>query len=377
MTVLCECNSARLRLEYLFLWHFQVSHAEWEHIPECQEHLKIKDKKKASYSGVPDHIRAGAIGLQIGGGSGHATPIGSGGMGTNGTGTPLGLRTPMPGGMMSVKGMRPTTGGQTPMMHPGRNMLPGGTSTPLGGGGAMTPMQIKQYRQGNATPMGSSGMMTPMGGARSAMSGASGSASMTGTATMRDLSNAKQQSLMLKLDGFESRVSNTVRADTEGMLTELHTQQGSLLGADAQDIQKVLSIDEEILLENAPVATKIVLKKLLNLGFLCESHIILIPSCLFQTRLLMQSVVQSNPEKAEGWIAAARIEEMAGNISAAKEMVIQGTKHCPYNEDMWKEAARLEEKGKNVDAARSIIAKGIILFRSFVPVTTEVLRFCF
>lgn len=76
-----------------------------------------------------------------------------------------------------------------------------------------------------------------------------------------------------------------------------------------------------------------------------------------QTRSLMSSVTQSNPKHAPGWIAAARVEEIAGRDVAAREMIVQGVKNCPHEEDVWLEAARLELKTSR-DAAKSVIAQG-------------------
>ena len=67
-----------------------------------------------------------------------------------------------------------------------------------------------------------------------------------------------------------------------------------------------------------------------------------------KARLLLNSVISTNPKHAPGWIAAARLEEHAGKTVKAREIIERGTKECPTNEDVWLEAVRLNtsENGK-------------------------------
>ncbi len=60
-----------------------------------------------------------------------------------------------------------------------------------------------------------------------------------------------------------------------------------------------------------------------------------------RARMLFDSLVKSNPKHAPGWIAAARLEEHAGRMVAARKVIKQGCEQCPKNEDVWLEAARL------------------------------------
>lgn len=62
-----------------------------------------------------------------------------------------------------------------------------------------------------------------------------------------------------------------------------------------------------------------------------------------KARLLLQSVTQTNPKHAPGWIAAARLEEVAGRQLQARQLAAKGCEHCPLNEDIWIESARLNE----------------------------------
>ncbi len=53
------------------------------------------------------------------------------------------------------------------------------------------------------------------------------------------------------------------------------------------------------------------------------------------------NVTTTNPSHAPGWIAAARLEHIAGKISAARKIMLRGCAACPKNDDVWLEAARL------------------------------------
>ena len=74
-----------------------------------------------------------------------------------------------------------------------------------------------------------------------------------------------------------------------------------------------------------------------------------------KARLLLKSVIQTNPKHAPGWIAAARLEEVAGKIQAARNFIHQGCEECPQNEDVWLEACRLATP-KN---AKAVLAQGV------------------
>jgi len=62
-----------------------------------------------------------------------------------------------------------------------------------------------------------------------------------------------------------------------------------------------------------------------------------------RARLLLGSVTSTNPQHAPGWIAAARLEEVAGKPVAARKIAAQGCLACPSNEDVWLENARLND----------------------------------
>ncbi len=62
---------------------------------------------------------------------------------------------------------------------------------------------------------------------------------------------------------------------------------------------------------------------------------------LKKARLLMKSIINTNPKNVAGWIGAARIEEMDGKLSQAKEIISQAAENILDSEDIWLEAARL------------------------------------
>lgn len=74
-----------------------------------------------------------------------------------------------------------------------------------------------------------------------------------------------------------------------------------------------------------------------------------------KARLLLKSVTATNPTHAPGWIAVARLEETAGKLSTAQELILQGCRKCPRDEDVWIEAARLYPK----ETGRRILAQAV------------------
>ncbi|KAM3075132.1 U4/U6 x U5 tri-snRNP complex subunit Prp1 [Clarireedia jacksonii] len=62
-----------------------------------------------------------------------------------------------------------------------------------------------------------------------------------------------------------------------------------------------------------------------------------------RVRVLLESVIRTNPKHAPGWIAAARLEELAGKTVAARNVIARGCEHCPKSEDVWLENIRLND----------------------------------
>jgi len=78
-------------------------------------------------------------------------------------------------------------------------------------------------------------------------------------------------------------------------------------------------------------------------------------SDVLKARTLLKSVVTTNPKHPPGWIAAARLEEAAGKMAAARKLIIRGTEECPTSPDIWMEAGRLH----GLKHAKAILAKAV------------------
>ncbi|CZS92112.1 pre-mRNA-splicing factor prp1 [Rhynchosporium graminicola] len=62
-----------------------------------------------------------------------------------------------------------------------------------------------------------------------------------------------------------------------------------------------------------------------------------------RVRVLLESVIRTNPKHAPGWIAAARLEELAGKTVAARNVIARACEFCPKSEDVWLENIRLND----------------------------------
>ena len=74
-----------------------------------------------------------------------------------------------------------------------------------------------------------------------------------------------------------------------------------------------------------------------------------------RARTLLESVIKTNMKHGPAWIAAARLEEFAGKIVAARNLIMRGSEYCPKSEDVWLEAIRLHDNAN----AKIIAAKAI------------------
>ncbi|KAF7724034.1 hypothetical protein EC973_001441 [Apophysomyces ossiformis] len=146
----------------------------------------------------------------------------------------------------------------------------------------------EQKYGGIATPSIDSGMMT----------------------NFREIGQARDKVLGLKLDQVSDSVSGQTTIDPKGYLTDLNSV--------------VLKSDAEI-------------------------------GDIKKARLLLNSVITTNPKHAPGWIAAARLEEVAGRPVQARSIIAKGCEQCPKNEDVWLESARLN----TVDNAKIILANAV------------------
>ena len=161
------------------------------------------------------------------------------------------------------------------------------------------------------------GMETPMDSARGMLGGApggsSGAGSSSGSSGMTDLKSigeARGAVLSVKLDQMSDSVEGQTVVDPKGYLTDLNSIKVST-EAEIGDIKKA--------------------------------------------RLLLKSVTSTNPGHGPGWIAAARLEEVAGKLLQARQIIREGCLACPAAEDVWLEAARLQ----TADNAKIILADAV------------------
>ena len=66
-------------------------------------------------------------------------------------------------------------------------------------------------------------------------------------------------------------------------------------------------------------------------------------------------MTSTNPGHGPGWIAAARLEEVAGKLVNARQVIRDGCIACPANEDVWLEAARLQTP----ENAKTVLAEAV------------------
>ncbi len=72
-------------------------------------------------------------------------------------------------------------------------------------------------------------------------------------------------------------------------------------------------------------------------------------------RKMLKSAVDSNVKQASSWIAAARLEIVAGKPAAARNMIAKGCEHCPKSEDIWLENIHLNDnRSAKVIAAQAL-----------------------
>ncbi|KAG2204443.1 hypothetical protein INT47_005234 [Mucor saturninus] len=126
----------------------------------------------------------------------------------------------------------------------------------------------------------------------------------------REIGQARDKVLGLKLDQVSDSVSGKTTIDPKGYLTDLNSV--------------VVKSDAEI-------------------------------GDLKKARLLLNSVITTNPKHAPGWIAAARLEEVAGRIVHARNIIAKGCEQCPKSEDVWLESARLN----TTDNAKIILGDAV------------------
>lgn len=154
------------------------------------------------------------------------------------------------------------------------------------------------------------------GGLETPMPAGSGAGSVT---DLKSIGEARGAVLSVKLDQMSDSVEGQTVIDPKGYLTDLNSIKVST-EAEIGDIKKA--------------------------------------------RLLLKSVTQTNPGHGPGWVAAARLEEVAGKLVAARQVIRDGCRACPASEDVWLEAARLQ----SADNAKSILAEAVQKIPSSVKI---------
>lgn len=133
---------------------------------------------------------------------------------------------------------------------------------------------------------------------------------INGKLDLSKIGEARKSLVGVKLDQLSDSVTGQTVVDPKGYLTDLQTLTPQF-GGDIGDIKKA--------------------------------------------RLLLKSVITSNPSHGPGWIAAARLEEVTGHVEKSRNIIINGNKACPKNEDVWLESIRLHP----TNMARSIVTMAI------------------
>lgn len=76
-----------------------------------------------------------------------------------------------------------------------------------------------------------------------------------------------------------------------------------------------------------------------------------------RARVLLESAVKTNIHNGPGYVALARLEEVAGKYNTAKKVIQKGCDMCPKSIVVWEEAIRLNKE--NLHNAKIIAASGI------------------
>lgn len=63
-----------------------------------------------------------------------------------------------------------------------------------------------------------------------------------------------------------------------------------------------------------------------------------------RSRQILASLRKTEPNKADLWIASARLEEQAKNFDAAKKLIVEGCTKVPYSELVWLESVKIHRK---------------------------------
>ena len=176
----------------------------------------------------------------------------------------------------------------------------------------VTPVPDALIESGRAALAGDRGLASSVapGSIPASLGGGSGGGDATDVLGM---SRGRTQMLSMRLDRMGDSVTGQTTVDPKGYLTSLAAASAGSLSetSDVEDVRKA--------------------------------------------RLLMKSVVTTNPRHGPGWVALARLEEAVRNLSEARRVARQGCEMCPEDEDVWLEAARLQTPAN----ARLVLADAV------------------
>ncbi|KAL9962298.1 hypothetical protein ACROYT_G031386 [Oculina patagonica] len=169
-------------------------------------------------------------------------------------------------------------------------------------GDKVTTLDSRQQKYG--------GLQTPFPGGVTPGGMTTGFSTPSADLDLIKIGEARKSLVGVKLDQASDSVSGQTVVDPKGYLTDLQSLTPSA-GGDIGDIKKA--------------------------------------------RLLLKSVITTNPQHGPGWIAAARLEEVTGRMQAARNTIVKGTEVCSKNEDVWLEAIRLQPP----ETAKSVCAQAV------------------
>lgn len=169
---------------------------------------------------------------------------------------------------------------------------------------------------GLTTPF-SSGFMSTLGGGGGAKSGIMTPGWKTGvqsgTSSNLDLvkiGQARNKIMDMQLNQVSDSVTGQTVVDPKGYLTDLQSIIPQM-GGDLQDIKKA--------------------------------------------RMLLKSVRETNPRHPPAWVASAVLEEQAGKLQTARNLIMEGCEKIKNSEELWLHAIRLHPS----DIGKSIVANAV------------------
>ena len=187
-------------------------------------------------------------------------------------------------------------------------------------------------------------MVNPTGGMQTPMSGGA-----TPLTDLKSIGEARGAVLSVKLDQMSDSVTGQTVVDPKGYLTDLNSIK--------------ISTEAEVCLFPATFLACFARPR-----WQAADHFRRSLACrksrsphhtqvgdIKKARLLLKSVTSTNPGHGPGWIAAARLEEVAGKLVNARQVIREGCVACPANEDVWLEAARLQTS----ENAKAVLAEAV------------------